>query len=71
MIRKNGVNNMRTLDRILLKLVLVHLVFLIVVQLSFHHVSLFEYTNKLIQYEGVSGIEEQPKQDVFRMKENE
>ncbi|WP_212975081.1 DUF5359 family protein [Bacillus sp. J14TS2] len=60
--------NMKRLERIFLKLVLVHLFILIGVQMLFQHVTWFDYVNKLIQYEGVSGMEEQEKLDVFHQK---
>ncbi|MCJ7839445.1 YpfB family protein [Lederbergia sp. NSJ-179] len=56
---------MKTFERILLKLVLFHLVILIVVQTVFQNLTWFDYVNKLIQYEGVSGLEEQTKMGVF------
>jgi len=56
------------MERILLKLVLIHLIILILVQ-GFHEMGFLKYTNKLILYEGTAGIEEQPKLNVFNVKE--
>ncbi|MCJ8006691.1 DUF5359 family protein [Lederbergia wuyishanensis] len=56
---------MNAMERILLKLVLIHLIILIVVQ-GFHEMGLLKYTNKLILYEGTAGIEEQEKLNVFK-----
>ncbi|MBS4194516.1 DUF5359 family protein [Lederbergia citri] len=59
---------MSTMERILLKLVMIHLIILILVQ-GFHEMGFLKYTNKLIIYEGTAGIEEQPKLNVFNGKE--
>ncbi|MBW8349102.1 YpfB family protein [Bacillus sp. IITD106] len=59
---------MSTMERILLKLVMIHLIILILVQ-GFHEMGFLKFTNKLILYEGTAGIEEQPKLNVFNSKE--
>ncbi|KRG09667.1 DUF5359 family protein [Lederbergia galactosidilytica] len=59
---------MKRFERILFKLVLFQLFILIGVQTFFQDLTWFEYVNKLIQYEGVSGLEELDKLDVFQQK---
>lgn len=60
---------MKTFERILLKLVFTHLVLLTVVQLVLHQFEIMEYANKLIHYEGVSGLEDQHRHDVFKVEQ--
>ncbi|MBS4199521.1 DUF5359 family protein [Bacillus sp. FJAT-49732] len=60
---------MNTMERILLKLVLIHLIILIVVQ-GFHGMGFLKYTNKLVLYEGTAGIEKQPKINVFKNEDS-
>lgn len=59
---------MKAIERILFKLVIIQLIILIVVQGMIHEFPIMNYLNKLQLYEGVAGMEEQPKMDVFNLK---
>lgn len=45
---------MKTIERVLLKLIIVQFVFLLITQLFFHHMNAFPELKQLTQYEGVT-----------------
>jgi hypothetical protein len=63
--RKSGVFFMASIERIMLKLAIIHLILLLAVQLVMHEFGLFSNKNPLILYEGASGLKEQQEQSVI------
>lgn len=59
---------MKRVERVLLQLVVIHLLILVVVQFLLQDLPWFSYTNPLIQFEGVYGIESQDSFDVFSLE---
>ncbi|CAM3442170.1 YpfB family protein [Cytobacillus oceanisediminis] len=45
---------MKTIERVLLKLIIVQFIFLLITQLFFHHMNAFPELKQLTQYEGVT-----------------
>lgn len=45
---------MKTIERIILKLIIVQFIFLLITQLFFHHMNAFPELKQLTQYEGVT-----------------
>lgn len=50
-----GVIKLKTIERILIKVIFVQFIFLLFSQLVFHHFNLLPELNQITQYEGVSG----------------
>nr|WP_144919740.1 DUF5359 family protein [Paenibacillus bovis] len=60
---------MKTVERIIFKILLIQLLILVIVQTYIHRTPVIDYLNKVYLYEGVMDSEEQPKLDVFNNKE--